>query len=58
MTSVRDQYKLLKDIGKGVTDGVKKFAPPFEKNAVLLPEVKNLFKGMKSGSKKIIKGDK
>ena len=58
MTSVRDQYKLLKDIGKGVTDGVKKLAPPFEKNAVLLPEVKNLFKGMKSGSKKIIKGDK
>ncbi len=58
MTSVKDQYKLLKDIGKGVTEGVKKVTEPFVKEAVILPEVKNLFKGLKSGSKKIIKGDK
>ena len=58
MTSVRDQYKLLKDIGKGVTDGVKKFAEPFVKEAVVLPEAKKLLQGIKDGSKKIIKGDK
>ena len=62
MTGVKDQYKLLKDIGKGVTKGVtkgvKKVTEPFVKEAVFLPEVKNLFKGLKSGSKKILKGDK
>ena len=58
MTGVKDQYKLLKDIGKGVTEGVKKVTEPFVKEAVILPEVKKLFKGLKSGSKKIIKGDK
>ena len=58
MTSVKDQYKLLKDIGKGVTDGVKKLAEPFVKEAVGLPEEKKLLQGLKAGSKKIIKGDK
>ena len=58
MTGVKDQYKLLKDIGKGVTEGVKKVSEPFVKEAVILPEVKKFFKGLKSGSKKILKGDK
>ena len=58
MTSLKDQMKLLKDAGKGVVEGVKKVSEPFVKEAVILPEVKNLFKGLKSGSKKIIKGDK
>ncbi len=58
MTSLKDQQKLLKDAGKGVVDGIKKIAEPFVKEAVGLPEVKNLFKGLKAGSKKIIKGDK
>ena len=48
----------LKDIGKGVTDGVKKLAEPFVKEAVGLPEAKKLLQGLKAGSKKIIKGDK
>ena len=58
MTSLKDQQKLLKDAGKGVVDGIKKIAEPFVKEAVGLPEAKNLFKGLKAGSKKIIKGDK
>ena len=58
MTSLKEQQKLLKDAGKGVVEGLKKVAEPFVKEAVILPEVKNLFKGLKSGSKKIIKGDK
>ena len=58
MTNVKDQYKLLKDIGKGVTDGVKKLAEPFVKEAVGLPEAKKLLQGLKAGAKKIIKGDK
>ena len=58
MTSVKDQYKLLKDMGKGVTDGVKKLTEPFVKEAVGLPEAKKLLQGIQSGSKKIIKGDK
>ena len=49
MTSLKDQMKLLKDAGKGVTEGFTKYA----KETVVLPEVKNLFKGMKAGSKKI-----
>ena len=48
MTSVKDQYKLLKDIGKGVTDGVKKLAEPFVKEAVVLPEAKKLLQGIKT----------
>ena len=58
MTSVKDQYKLLKDIGRGVTDGVKKLTKPFVKEAVILPEAKKLLQGVKAGVKKIIKGDK
>ena len=58
MTSVKDQYKLLKDMGKGVTEGFKKLTEPFVKEAVGLPEAKKLLQGIKSGSKKIIKGDK
>ena len=48
MTSVKDQYKLLKDIGKGVTDGVKKLTKPFAKEAVGLPEAKKLLQGIKT----------
>ena len=62
MTSVKDQYKLLKDIGKGVTAGVKKLAEPFVKEAVVLPEAKKLLQGIRPGilkkAGKIIKGDK
>ena len=58
MTGVKDQYKLLKDIGKGVTEGVKKVTEPFVKEAVGLPKAKKLLQGLKAGSKKIIKGDK
>ena len=55
---LKDQYKLLKDIGKGVTDGVKKLAEPFVKEAVGLPEAKKLLQGLKASSKKIIKRKK
>ena len=58
MTSLKEQKKLLKDIGKGVTESVKKIAEPFIKEAVGLSEAKQLFKGLKAGVKKIIKGDK
>ena len=58
MTSLKDQMKLLTDAGKGVVEGVKKVSEPFVKEAVILPEVKKLFKGLKSGSKKIINGGK
>ena len=62
MTSVKDQYKLLKDIGKGVGKGVtesfKKVTEPFVKESVILPKAKKFLKGMTAGSKKIIKGDK
>ena len=51
MTSLKDQYKMLKDVGKGVEEDKKKFAPPFEKNAVLLPKVKKLFKNNKEKTK-------
>ena len=57
MTSLKDQMKLLTDAGKGVVEGVKKVSEPFVKEAVILPEVKNLFKGLKPGSK-TIKGKK
>ena len=53
MTSLKDQMKLLKDAGKGVVGGIEKISEPFVKEAVVLPEVKNLFKGLRSGSKKI-----
>ena len=55
MTSLKDQQKLLKDAGKGVVDGIKKIAEPFIKEAVILPEVKQLFKGLKAGVKKVTK---
>ena len=58
MTSLRDQMKLLQDAGKGVVEGVKKVTEPFVKEAVILPKAKKLLQGLKSGSKKIIKGDK
>ena len=58
MTSLKDQMKLLTDAGKGVVEGVKKVSEPFVKEAVILPEVKNLFKGLKASSKKIINGGK
>ena len=54
MTSLKDQMKLLKDAGKGVTEGFTKYA----KETVVLPEVKNLFKGIKSGTNKLLKGEK
>ena len=57
MTSLKDQYKLLKDVGKGVeagvfksiSDGIKKFTEPFVKEAVGLPEAKKLLQGLKPG---------
>ena len=56
MTSLKDQQKLLKDAGKGVD---KIFVEGKTLTETLLkPEIKNLFKGLKSGAKKIIKGDK
>ena len=64
MTSLKEQKKLLKDIGKGVTEGVKKIAEPFIKSArevanaeeaVGLSEAKQLFKGLKAGVKKVTK---
>jgi len=58
MASLKDQMKLLKDVGKGVTEGVKKTAEPFVEEAVILPKVKKFFEGVKAGSKKIIKGGK
>jgi uncharacterized phage infection (PIP) family protein YhgE len=58
MTSLKEQKKLLKDIGKGVTESVKKIAEPFIKEAVGLSEAKQLLQGLKTGVKKIIKGDK
>jgi len=54
MTSLKNQMKLLKDAGKGVIESVKKASEPFVKEAVILPEVKKIFKGLKSGSKKTI----
>ena len=56
MTTLKDQMKLLTDAGKGVVEGMKKVSEPFVKESVLLPKVKKLFKGMKKGSTKIIKG--
>ena len=49
MTSLKDQMKLLKDAGKGVTDGVKKFTKHFAKEAVGLPEAKKLLQGIRPG---------
>jgi len=57
MTSLKDQKKLLKDVGKGVeagvfksiSDGIKKFTEPFVKEAVGLPEAKKLLQGLKPG---------
>ena len=56
MTSLKDQKKLLKDVGKGVeagvfksiSDGIKKFTEPFVKEAVGLPEAKKLLQGIKT----------
>jgi len=48
MTSLKDQYKLLKDVGRGVTEGVKKLAEPFVKESVFLPEAKKLLQGIKT----------
>jgi hypothetical protein len=60
MTSVKDQQKLLKDAGKGVEGGGSKIFVEGKTltETFLKPEVKNLFKGIKSGFKKIIKGEK
>ena len=55
MTSVKDQYKLLKDIGKGVTEGAKKVY----KEAIFLPEaVKGTKKIVNTVKSKIKKEDK
>ena len=58
MANLKDQMKLLKDVGKGVTEGLKKTAEPFVEEAVILPKIKKFFKGVKTGSKKIINGRK
>jgi len=52
MTSLKDQYKLLKDVGKGVTEGVTKLVKPFVEEAVGLPEAKKLLQGLKPNKKK------
>ena len=60
MTNLKDQKKLLKDVGKGVeagvfksiSDGIKKFTEPFVKEAVGLPEAKKLLQGLKPNKKK------
>ena len=52
MTSLKDQMKLLKDAGKGVIEGVKKASEPFVKEAVILPEVKKLYGGIKTEDSK------
>ena len=57
MTNLKDQKKLLKDVGKGVeagvfksiSDGIKQFTEPFVKEAVGLPEAKKLLQGLKPG---------
>ena len=52
MTSLKDQQKLLKDAGKGVD---KIFVEGKTLTETLLkPEIKNLFKGLKSGAKKVV----
>jgi len=60
MTSLKDQQKLLKDAGKGVEGGGSKIFVEGKTltETLLKPEIKNLFKGLKDGAKKIIKGDK
>ena len=55
MTNLKDQKKLLKDVGKGVeagvfksmSDGIKKIAEPFIQEAIGLPKVKKIIKGDK-----------
>ena len=54
MTSLKDQKKLLKDVGKGVeaelkgmSDVIKKIAEPFIQEAIGLPKVKKIIKGDK-----------
>ena len=47
-----------RDILKGAIEGVKKIAEPFIKEAVGLEEAKKLLKGLKAGTKKILKGKK
>jgi hypothetical protein len=57
MTSLKDQQKLLKDAGKGVEDsGQYKFLVEGKTltETLLKPEMKKLFKGLKSGAKKIV----
>ena len=55
MTSVKDQYKLLKDIGRGVTEGFTKAS----KEAVFIPGVvKGAKKIVDTVKSKIKKGDK
>ena len=55
MTSLKDQQKLLKDAGKGVEEGASKIFVEGKTltETLLKPEIKNLFKGIKSGAKKI-----
>jgi hypothetical protein len=47
-----------RDILKSAIEGVKKIAEPFIKEAVGLEEAKKLLKGLKAGTKKILKGKK
>ena len=55
MTNLKDQKKLLKDVGKGVeagvfksiSDGIKQFTEPFVKEAIGLSKVKKIIKGAK-----------
>ena len=56
MTSLKDQQTLLKDAGKGVEDGGRKIFVEGKTltETLVKPEIKNLFKGLKSGAKKIV----
>ena len=59
MTSLRDQQKLLKDAGKGVEEDGKIFVEGKTLTETLLkPEMKKLFKSIKSGANKLLKGEK
>ena len=60
MTSLKDQQKLLKDAGKGVEEGASKIFVEGKTltETLLKPEMKNLFKGIKSGANKLLKGEK
>jgi len=67
MTSLKDQMKLLKDAGKGAVEGIYKSITTGTNQLTKLEDMvspetikkgKKIVEKIKSGSKKIIKGDK